>query len=212
MNSCNSGIQQKQILSEIHSFLSIFFTSNSFFPQTLILLTHVLTFTMLSPHVLFPLSYFTFTIHTKSEPLRTPAKLIQRSIKDKSYLLARLFARYLLPPNTISQGFADRQPWHPLLHELVMRLYISRYQVQGDSWSWQSLTMGWRGDRWQNRNWCQTLQPWGDISRCRWRLIIEEVDGLRSSLPHSPTPIEFTIRCLTHQRPFARCRLPPLNL
>ena len=89
-------------VSEIRSFLSIFLTSNSFFPQTLILLTHVLTFTMISPHVLFPLFHFIFTIHTKSEPLQTPAKLIRRSIEDRSYLLVRLFARHLLPPDTIS--------------------------------------------------------------------------------------------------------------
>ena len=35
------------------------------------LLTHVLTLTMISPHVLSPLFHFAFTIHTKSEPLRT---------------------------------------------------------------------------------------------------------------------------------------------
>ena len=63
-------------VSETCLFLSIFLTPNSFFPRTLILLTHVLTFAMLSPHVLFPLFHFAFTIHTKSEPLRTPAKLI----------------------------------------------------------------------------------------------------------------------------------------
>ena len=56
-------------MSEIHLFLSIFLTLNSFFPQTLILLTHALTFAMTSPHVLFPLFHFTFTIHTKSKPL-----------------------------------------------------------------------------------------------------------------------------------------------
>ena len=59
-------------------FLSIFPTSNSFFPRTLILLTHVLTFAMISPHVLSSLFHFAFTIHTKSEPLRTPAKSIRR--------------------------------------------------------------------------------------------------------------------------------------
>ena len=63
-------------LSEIRSFLSIFHTSNSFFPRTLTLLTHVLTLAMISPHVLSPLFHFAFTIHTKSEPLRTSAKSI----------------------------------------------------------------------------------------------------------------------------------------
>ena len=109
-------------------FVSIYFFSlrTLFFPRTLILLTHVLTFAMISPHVLSPLFHFAFTIHTKSEPLRTLAKLIRRSSKDRSYLLARLFARHLLPSDPISQGFADRQPRCPLLHELVMRLYITR--------------------------------------------------------------------------------------
>ena len=51
-------------------FVSIYFlTSNSFFPRTLILLTHVLTFAMLSPYVLSPLFHFASTIHTKSKPL-----------------------------------------------------------------------------------------------------------------------------------------------
>ena len=40
-------------------FYLFFFSLNSFFPRTLILLTHVL----------FPLFHFIFTIHTKSEPL-----------------------------------------------------------------------------------------------------------------------------------------------
>ena len=67
-------------------------------------------------------------------------------------------------------------------------------------------------DRWWNQNRYQTLQPWGDISRRRRRLVIEEVDGLRSSLPRSSTPVEVAERCLAHRRPFARCCLPPLNL
>ena len=60
-------------------FVSIYFllTSNSFFPRTLILLTHVLTFAMISPHVLFPLFHFTFTIHTETKPSRTLVKSIQ---------------------------------------------------------------------------------------------------------------------------------------
>ena len=70
-------------VSEIRSFLSIFLTLNSFFPQTLILLTHVLTFAMISPHVLSPLFHFAFTIRTKSEPLRTPAKSIRTFIKEQ---------------------------------------------------------------------------------------------------------------------------------
>ena len=66
-------------MSEIRSFPSIFLSAQTlFFPRTLILLTHVLTFTMISPHVLFPLFHFAFTIHTKSEPLRTSAKSIRR--------------------------------------------------------------------------------------------------------------------------------------
>ena len=47
-----------------------------FFPQTLILLKHVLTFAMISPHVCSPLFHFAFTIHTKTKPLRTSAKSI----------------------------------------------------------------------------------------------------------------------------------------
>ena len=69
-----------------------------------------------------------------------------------------------------------------------------------------------RGDRWRNRNRYRTLHPWGDISRRRRRLLIEEVNGCRSSLPRSPTPVEVAERRLTHRRPFARCRLPPPDL
>ena len=79
-----------------------------FLPTNTHLLIHVLTFAMISPHVLFPLSYFAFTIHTKSKPLQTPAKLIQTLIEDRSYLLTRFFARHLLQPDTVSQSFADR--------------------------------------------------------------------------------------------------------
>ena len=104
-----------------------------FFPRTLILLTHVLTFTMISPHVLFPLFHFAFTIHTESEPLRTQQSRFEDLSKNRSYLLARLFARHLLPSNPVSQGFANGQPRRPFLHELVMRLYITRNRVQGDS-------------------------------------------------------------------------------
>ena len=146
---------------------------------------------------------FRFTIHTKSKPSRTSVKSIWTFIEDRSYLLARLFARHLLPSDTISQGFADWQPWHSFLHELVMRLYISRYRVQGNSWCWWSFTMGWRGDRWRNQNQYRTLQPRGDISRCRQWLVIDVVDGLHSSLPYSPTPAKLTIRHLTHHWPFA---------
>ena len=95
-------------LSEIRLFLSIF-SSNSFFPRTLILLTHVLTLAMISPHVLSPLFHLAFTIHTKSEPLRTQRSRFE-DLWNRSYLLARLFARHLLPSDPVSQGFADQQP------------------------------------------------------------------------------------------------------
>ena len=190
----------------------LFSTLNSFFPQKLIP-SHMFSPSLwLLPHVSSPLSYSIFTIHTKSKPLRTPAKLIQTTIEDRSYLLARLLTRHLLPSDTISQGFTRWQLPQPLLHELVMRLYISRYWVQGDSqWQW-SLMIGWRGNRWQNQNWYQTLQPWGDILRRRQWEVIEVIDGLHPSLPCSPTPIELTVQCLTHQWPFTRCRLPPPDL
>ena len=97
----------------------------------------------------------------------------ERSTEDRSYLLTRLFARHLLPSDSVLQGFTDWQPQHPLLHELVMRFYITRYRVQGDSQRWRSLTTGWSGDRWRNRNRYWTLQPWGDISRCRQWLLIK---------------------------------------
>ena len=48
--------------------------------------------------------------------------------------------------------------------------------------------------------------------RHRRRLLIKKVNGPCSLLPHSPTPVEVTVRRLTHRRPFARCRLPPPNL
>ena len=117
-----------------NSFIYIYFlTSNSFLPTNTHSPIHVLTFAMLSPHVFSLFILFHFTIHTKSKPSRTPAKSIQTFIEDRSYLLTRLFARHIFPPDTILQGFADQQPRRPLLHELVMRFYISRYQVQGDS-------------------------------------------------------------------------------
>ena len=159
-----------------------------------------------SYHMFHPF-YFIFTIHTKSEPSKTPVKSIQTTIEDRSYLLARLFARHLLPSDTISQGLTKHQLPRPLLHELVMRLYISRYRVQGDSRRWQSLTTGWRGDRWWNRTQYWTLQPWGDILRRRQQVVINVVNGLCPLLPCDPTPVEFT-----GQRPFARCCLPPLDL
>ena len=70
-------------LSEIRSFLSIFPTSNSFFPQTLILLTHVLTFTMISPHVLFPLISFRFHHSHQARTVANAAKSIRRSIEEQ---------------------------------------------------------------------------------------------------------------------------------
>ena len=113
-----------------------------FFPRTLVLLTHVLTFAMISPHVLSPLFHFAFTIHNKSEPLRTQRSRFEDLSKNRSYLLARLFARHLLPSDPISQGAADSQPRSPFLHELVMALYITRNRVQGDSRRRRSLTTG----------------------------------------------------------------------
>ena len=167
---------------------------------------------MLSPHVL-SLYFILLSPFTPSPNCcEHQQSWFRRSIKDRSYLLARLFARHLLPSDPILQGLADRQPRRPLLHKLMMGLYITRNQVQGDSRRRQSLMTGWRGNRWRNQNWYQVLQPQGDISRCRQRLLIEEVNGLCSSLPHSPTPIEVTVRRLAHQQPFARCRLPPPNL
>ena len=138
---------------------------------------------MFSPIYFISLSPFTPSpTHCKHQRSR-----FEQSIKDRSYLLTRLFARYLLPPDTVLQGFADWQPRRPLLYELVMRLYITRYRVQGDSRCRWSLTTGWRGDRWRNQNWYRVLQPWGDISRRRRQLLIEEVNGPHSSLPCSPT-------------------------
>ena len=83
----------------------LFFTPNSFFPQTLILLTHVLTFAMISPHVLSPLFHFAFTIHTKSKLLRTPAKSIRRI-----YRRQELSTRKALPqaPSPIQSRIARR--------------------------------------------------------------------------------------------------------
>ena len=78
--TCRCKGKEREV-SEIRSFLSIFLTSNSFFPRTLILLTHVLTFAMISPHVLSPLFHFAFTIHTKPEPLRTSVRSIRRDYR-----------------------------------------------------------------------------------------------------------------------------------
>ena len=44
---------------------------------------HVLTFAMISPHVLFPLFHFAFTIHTKSEPLRTQQSRFEDLSKEQ---------------------------------------------------------------------------------------------------------------------------------
>ena len=117
---------RKTFLSEIHSFLSIFLISNSFLPTN----TH-------PPNTC---SHFRYDLTTCSLPLisfrfhhshqvRTfanAAKSIRRSIEDRSYLLARLFARHLLPSDPVSQGITNRQPQRPPLHELVMRFYITR--------------------------------------------------------------------------------------
>ena len=65
-------------VSEIRSFLSIFLTSNSFFPRTLILLTHVLTFAMISPHVLPPLISFCFHHSHQVRTVANTAKSIRR--------------------------------------------------------------------------------------------------------------------------------------
>ena len=96
------------LLSEIRSFLSIFLTSNSFFPRTLILLTHVLTFAMISPHVLFPLFHFAFTIHTESKRLRTTAKLIRGTI-EKQELSTREALRQA--PSPIRSRIARLRQW-----------------------------------------------------------------------------------------------------
>ena len=93
-------------VSEICSFLSIFSLrtlsshkhSSSY---TCSHLRYALT-TCLSPPILFR-----FTIHTKSEPSRTSVKSIRTISEARSYLLMRLFARYLLPPNTVLQGFTN---------------------------------------------------------------------------------------------------------
>ena len=125
--SCSQNSQMGIFDCVRNLFISIYFSHfELFLPMDTHPLTHVLTFAMLSPHVSSLLSYFAFTIHTKSEPLRIPAMLIQASTENRSYLLVRLFARHLLPPNTVSQGFTDRQPQRPLFHKLVMRLYILR--------------------------------------------------------------------------------------
>ena len=91
------------------------------------------------------LPFISFRFH-HSHQVRTIANnqrsRFGQSTKDRSYLLARLFARHLLPSDSVSQGFANRQPRRPLLHELVMRLYITRNRVQGDSRRRRSLTTG----------------------------------------------------------------------
>ena len=90
---CPPSMQEEKTsqwtVSEIRSFLSIFPTSNSFFPRTLILLTHVLTFAMISPHVLFPLFHFAFTIHTKSEPLRNISEVDSKDLPKTGAIYSR---------------------------------------------------------------------------------------------------------------------------
>ena len=89
-----------------------------------------------------PLILFRFHHSHQVRTFANTAKSIRRSIEDRSYLLARLFARHLLPSDPVSQGFADSQPRSPLLHELVMILYTTRNRVQGDSRRRRSLMTG----------------------------------------------------------------------
>ena len=70
------------------------------------LLTHVLTFAMISPHVLSPLFHFAFTIHTKSEPLRTLANSIRR-IYRRQELSTREALRQA--PSPIRSHIAERR-------------------------------------------------------------------------------------------------------
>ena len=121
-----------------NSFVSIYFlTSNSFFPRTLISPAHVLTLTMIPPHVAPLLFHFAFTNHTIPNHREHQRSRFEEVSKTAKYLLAKiLFARHLLPPDPVSKALSDRQTRQsrsPLFDELVMRLYISRYRVQRDS-------------------------------------------------------------------------------
>ena len=98
---------------------------------------HYAPTTCFSPFILFHFHH-SHQVQTIEKTSKVNSNIYQR----QEYLLARLFARHLLPSDTVSQGFTKRQLPRPLLHKLMMRLYISRYQVQGDSQRQQSLTMG----------------------------------------------------------------------
>ena len=105
------------------------------------------------------------------------------------------------------------EPSNRWLPSLVFGVCVCQALCIGsDAWPARGIQSRPDSDRWWNWNRYRTLHPWGDISRRRRRLLIEEVNGRRSSLPHSPTPVEVVERRLTHQRPFARCRLPSPNL
>ena len=88
-------------VSEIHSFLSyfshfkLFLPTNIHSPNTCFHLHYVLT-TCSPPFYFILLSPFT----PSPNHCKHHQKMIRRSIKDRSYLLARLFTRYLLPPDT----------------------------------------------------------------------------------------------------------------
>ena len=69
---------QKFVCFYLFSHFKLFLPTNTHLP------IHVFTFAMLPPHVLSPLSYFAFTIHTESEPSITPAKLIQTFIGNRT--------------------------------------------------------------------------------------------------------------------------------
>ena len=115
-----SIVSATHLMSEICLFLSIF--------SLWTLSSHEWSSFHTCSHLLYapttccsPLSYFIFTIHTKSKPSRRQVKSIRTSIKDRNYLLTRLFTWNLLPSDTISQGFAKQQLCRPLFDELVMR-------------------------------------------------------------------------------------------
>ena len=89
-----------------NSFVSIYFsTSNSFFPQTLILLTHVLTFAMISPHVP-PLISFRFH---HSHQVRILANISE--VDSKIYRRQELSTREALrqAPSPIRSHIARRR-------------------------------------------------------------------------------------------------------
>ena len=112
----------------------LFFYCKLFLPMNTHPLTHVPTFAMLLLHVSSPFILFHFHHSHQVQTIRNTSKVDLSIYWRQEYLLARLLGGHLLPPDTMSQGFAKWQLLQPLLQKLMMRLYILRYWVQGDSW------------------------------------------------------------------------------